>query len=148
MLDGLDPASLAAVVSAFTLRGRARSATAPFPSRTRRSHRRLEAIEELAEASAPRSVGAGLPVDAQGSTPASPRSPSNGRRGATSPGPPAAAGTAGEASRRRRSMSGGDFVRNMKQLVDLLRQIGRGRELDERRICPGPPPRRRCPRAT
>jgi ATP-dependent RNA helicase HelY len=111
LLDGLDAPTFAALLSVFTYEHRSPEAPpAPwFPSPTAR--RRWLAIERLARRLNDVEEEAGLPV--------------------TRPPDPtfaavAFAWAAGEAFAdvvEEEELSGGDFVRNMKQLIDLLRQL-------------------------
>jgi ATP-dependent RNA helicase HelY len=112
VLDGLDPAALAGLVSCFTYehRGPGVPAAPWFPSREVRA--RWSDLEELAEALRADEEAAGLP--------------------ATRPPDPgfavlAHAWAAGEPLGEvlgDEELSGGDFVRNVKTLIDLVRQIG------------------------
>jgi ATP-dependent RNA helicase HelY len=111
LLDDLDPASLAGLVSTFTYEHR--SSTPPpepwFPSRTL-AHR-FERIEQLATELNDDERRQRLPVT---------RRPDPGFL------PLAHAWAAGEQLDHvleDEELSGGDFVRNAKQLLDLLRQI-------------------------
>jgi len=111
LLDGLDAASLAALVSAFTYEHRSPEAppAAWFPSGTVR--RRYAEIEAVARSLNAQEELAGLdPTRAPDPTYVA----------------VAYAWAAGESFAAvvdAEELSGGDFVRNMKQLVDLLRQI-------------------------
>jgi ATP-dependent RNA helicase HelY len=113
LFDGLDPASVAALVSTFTFeaRGPGGNGTAPwFPSR--RVRERWQAIEQLAGELNRLEQEAGLPPT---------RAPDAGFVAL------AHAWASGEGLAEiiaDEEMSGGDFVRNTKQLIDLLRQIG------------------------
>ncbi len=111
VLDDLDAPSLAAVVSCFTYehRGRERAPEPRFPSSTvRERHRELERLADELNAD---EEAAGLP--------------------ATRPPDPGfvhlahawAAGDGLAAVLEDEELSGGDFVRNVKQLIDLLRGI-------------------------
>ena len=111
LLDGLEPASLAAVASVFTYeRRRPGPAPAPwFPSG--RARQRWRAIEELAKGLNDAEREAGLPETRP-------------------PDPGMVAGAYGWAAGedlhdvlREEELSGGDFVRNVRQLGDLLGQI-------------------------
>jgi ATP-dependent RNA helicase HelY len=112
LLDDLDPASLAGLVSCFTYEHRSPvPAPAPwYPSSAVRQ--RVTEIEKLA---------AGLNADEQ-----------RLRLPLTRPPQPAffalahawAAGESLDHVLDDEDLSGGDFVRNIKQLIDLLRQIG------------------------
>lgn len=111
LLDGLDPTELAGAVSAFTFEARAQIEGSPwFP--TPRVRRRWGEIDRLAAELNSAEDDAGLPLT---------RRPDPGFAGL------AAAWAAGEELAEvieDEEMSGGDFVRNVKQLVDLLRQLG------------------------
>jgi ATP-dependent RNA helicase HelY len=112
LLDDLDPASLAGLVSVFTYEHRSSEAPpAPwFPSPKVR--RRWEAIAQLATELRAAEDEAALPPTRM-------------------PDPTfvavAHAWAAGESFRdvlEDEELTGGDFVRNIKQLIDLLRQVG------------------------
>jgi ATP-dependent RNA helicase HelY len=112
VLDDLDAATLAGLVSCFTYEHR--SSTPPpepwFPDREIR--RRFEQIERLARELNADETRLGLPLT---------RPPDAGFFAV------AHAWVAGEELDEilaEGDISGGDFVRNMKQLLDLLRQIG------------------------
>ena len=114
LLDELDPATLAGLVSCFVYEHRSRSPAPPpwFPSR--RARERVAALESLASELNAAERGASLPE--------------------TRPPDPSffalahawAAGEALDEVLGDEDLSGGDFVRNVKQLIDLLRQIGDG----------------------
>ncbi len=121
LLDGLEPAAVAALVSVFTYepRGPGPAASAPFgppapareAGRTAELQRRWRAVEGLAARLASDEAAAGLP-------PTRPLDPGFSRV--------ARAWAAGDDLSRviaDEEISGGDFVRNVKQLIDLLRQI-------------------------
>ncbi|HWD23825.1 MAG TPA: DEAD/DEAH box helicase [Acidimicrobiales bacterium] len=119
LLDGLDVPSLAGVVSVFTFEARRRQGRPRFP--TPRLERRVRAIEELGAEIRSDERDHGLPKTrdldpgffplafawASGSDLQRILETPKGRR----------------AGPREVPISGGDFVRNVKQLVDLLRQI-------------------------
>jgi ATP-dependent RNA helicase HelY len=113
MLDDLDPASVAALVSCFTYEARGPAGTGPapwFPST--KAHERWTAIELLAGELNRAEQDAGLPLT---------RPPDAGFMAL------AYAWAAGQDLSHvieDAEMSGGDFVRNIKQLIDLLRQLG------------------------
>jgi ATP-dependent RNA helicase HelY len=112
LLDGLDAPSLAAVVSMFTYEQRGPGpAPAPwFPSGVVRD--RFRALERLSAELTADEEAAGLPRT---------RPPDAGFAAV------AHAWAAGEPLHEvleDEELSGGDFVRNIKQLLDLLRQIG------------------------
>ncbi len=139
-LDDLDPAELAAVVSAFCYEGRRRREGAAEPP-TGLVAERIEAVSRLSRALSATEASRAL-------TPT--RGPDDGvaaatfewargrdlravllrRRGAGAPNAlPRARGRRRPPPRPRQgrsavtAMTGGDFVRNMKQVVDLLRQL-------------------------
>ncbi len=112
LLDGLDPPGVAALVSVFTYEARGpRSATSPrFPNVDLR--RRWEAVEAVAGRLTADEDALGLPPT---------RALDAGFAGT------AHAWASGSGLHRvvaEGEISGGDFVRNVKQLVDLLRQVG------------------------
>lgn len=112
LLDGLDPASMAGLVSCFTYEHRSPNpAPAPwFPSG--RLRERYAGIERLASELNDAEQRAGLPLT---------RPPDPGFFAL------AHAWAAGERLDDvldDEELSGGDFVRNAKQLIDLLRQVG------------------------
>ena len=112
LFDGLDPASLAGLASCFTYEHRSPVPPEPawFPSPEVAG--RVDRLAELAAELAADEERLGLPTT---------RAPD-----------PAffalahawAAGTALQEVLEDEDLSGGDFVRNVKQLVDLLRQLG------------------------
>ena len=112
LLDGLSPAELAGVVSSLTYesRGPGEAAAAGFPNATVRD--RWTAIEDLSAELNGAEEEAGLPLT---------RRPDPGfitlAHGW-------AAGADLEGLISEAELSGGDFVRNVKQLIDLLRQLG------------------------
>ena len=110
--DGLDAASLAALASVFTFEQRgAGPAPAPsFPSRTLRQ--RWLAIEGLCAELNGAEEEAGLPLTRQPDP------------GFMTMAHLWAKGDDLDSVLTDEDMSGGDFVRNAKQLIDLLRQIG------------------------
>jgi ATP-dependent RNA helicase HelY len=111
LLDGLSPEETAGAVSLFTFENRSQTPPAPwFP--TPRLRRRWNQISELAAELNAAEDDAGLPLT---------RPPDPGFVGlafAWASGEELAEVIADE------EMSGGDFVRNVKQLIDLLRQVG------------------------
>jgi ATP-dependent RNA helicase HelY len=111
LLDGLEPAELAGAVSSFTFEARGQAeGSAWFP--TPRVRRRWVEIDRLAAELNVAEDEAGLPLT---------RRPDPGFVGL------AAAWASGEELAEvieDEEISGGDFVRNVKQLVDLLRQLG------------------------
>jgi ATP-dependent RNA helicase HelY len=111
-LDGLGEAEMAGLVSVFTFeaRGQGEASTPTFPTPMLR--RRWSDIHQLARELNSAEDEAGLPLS---------RPPDPGFMGS------AFAWAAGEELAEviaDEEMSGGDFVRNVKQLIDLLRQIG------------------------
>jgi ATP-dependent RNA helicase HelY len=111
LLDGLDAAAVAGLVSCFTYepRGPGAEPAAWFPSSVVRE--RWVAMDRLAEELASAEEEAGLPV----SRPPQP--------GFLSLAWAWAAGQDLDDVMAEEEMSGGDFVRNVKQLIDLLRQV-------------------------
>jgi ATP-dependent RNA helicase HelY len=112
LLDGLDPAALAGLVSCFTYEHRGPGVPAPpwFPSRQVRA--RWAEIERLADDLRVDEEAAGLPAT---------RPPDPGFVAL------AHAWAAGEPLGEvlgDEDLSGGDFVRNVKTLIDLARQVG------------------------
>ena len=112
LLDGLEPAELAAVVSCLTYEHRGPGTPPPpwFP--TRRVRARWADLERLAGELADDEEAAGLPPT---------RRPDPGFAAlayAWAAGEPLA-GVLDE-----EELSGGDFVRNVKTLIDLVRQVG------------------------
>ncbi len=111
LLDGLGPAELAAAASVFTYE--ARSPADPTPRwPTARLRQRVARVERLAAKLNAAEEDAGLPLT---------RGPDGGFVAVAhewAAGGDLAAVLEGE------ELSGGDFVRNVKQLIDLLRQLG------------------------
>ena len=112
LLDGLDPAALAGLVSCFTYEHRGPGTPAPpwFPSRQVRA--RWGELERLAGELRADEEAAGLPLT---------RPPDPGFVAL------AHAWAAGEPLGEvldDEDLSGGDFVRNVKTLIDLVRQVG------------------------
>ncbi|MBN2623247.1 MAG: DEAD/DEAH box helicase [Acidimicrobiales bacterium] len=112
LLDGLDPAALAGLMSCFTYEHRGPGTPAPpwFPSRQVRS--RWAELERLADELRADEDAAGLPPT---------RAPDPGFVAL------AHAWAAGEMLGEvlgDEDLSGGDFVRNVKTLIDLVRQVG------------------------
>jgi len=113
LFDGLDAASVAALASTFTYEARGPGGAAPapvFPSR--RVRERWQAIEKLAEELNRAEREAGLTL----TRPPDPGFVAFAHAWASGEG-------LGEIIADE-DISGGDFVRNVKQLIDLLRQIG------------------------
>ena len=112
LLDGLSPASVAGLVSVFTFehRGPSPTPTPWFPSAKVRQ--RWLAIERLAAELNEAEKEAGLPIT---------RPPDPGFVALAHGW---AAGEDLDEVMAGEEMSGGDFVRNVKQLIDLLRQVG------------------------
>ncbi len=111
LLDDLDVASLAALASCFTFehRGRDRPPAPQFPSSTVRD--RFRELERLSDDLTADEEAAGLPVT---------RRPDPGFVHLAHAW---AAGGGLAAVLEDQDLSGGDFVRNVKQLIDLLRGI-------------------------
>jgi ATP-dependent RNA helicase HelY len=112
LLDGLDPAELAAVVSCFTYEHRGPGTPPPpwFPSRRVRA--RWGDLERLAADLTADEEAAGLP-------PLRPPDPGFAALAhAWAAGEPLAGVLDDE------ELSGGDFVRNIRTLIDLVRQVG------------------------
>ncbi|HET6916416.1 MAG TPA: DEAD/DEAH box helicase [Acidimicrobiales bacterium] len=110
LLDGLEPAELAGLVSVFTFESRGQVETPWFPNP--RVRRRWGEIDQLAGELNAAEDDAGLPLT---------RRPEPGFIGL------ATAWASGEDLAEvieDEEISGGDFVRNVKQLIDLLRQLG------------------------
>lgn len=112
LLDGLDPATLAGVVSAFTYEHRSpKAAPNPwFPPGPMRE--RVTQIEAVAHSLNRAEMAAKLPVT---------RPPDAGFCAIAHAW---ASGNYLQDVLAEEMLSGGDFVRNIKQLIDLLRQIG------------------------
>jgi ATP-dependent RNA helicase HelY len=112
LLDGLDPASLAGLVSCFTYEHRGPTPPPPpwFPSRLVRS--RWGDLERLADELRADEDAAGLP----GTRPPDPGFLALAHAWAA--GEPLGEVLGDE------ELSGGDFVRNIKTLIDLVRQVG------------------------
>ena len=134
LLDGLDAAALSAIVSLFTYE--ARRQRGPGGLSTPRLAKRAAAIEELAAGLRSDERRLGLPrtrtLDSGFASLAEQwcRGADLGRLLSGSRGGQRSGGERGGGQRGGRGrtfepvMSGGDFVRNMKQLIDLLRQLG------------------------
>jgi ATP-dependent RNA helicase HelY len=112
LLDGLDPPALAAVASCFTYEHRSKvPPPAPwYPSKALR--RRVEELLDRAEELRAVEVAAGLP----GTRPPDPTFLPLAHAWAS--------GQELDVVLDDEQMSGGDFVRNVRQLIDLLRQLG------------------------
>ncbi|HTW99655.1 MAG TPA: DEAD/DEAH box helicase, partial [Acidimicrobiales bacterium] len=122
LLDGLDAAGLAALVSVLAYEPRRESPVPDLP--TAKLGRRALGLVELAAELRADERSAGLPLtrelDAGFATLAYEWAKGRELRQLLTPASPG-----GRRSRDAEPvMTGGDFVRNMKQLVDLLRQIG------------------------
>ncbi len=132
LLDGLEPAALSACVSAFSYESRRERDGLPAPPAGIVGERLL-AIEELSDSLGAAEKARGLRLT-RGLDPgfaAIARDWARGRelrRVLTAP----AANRRGRAVARR-LMTGGDFVRNTKQLIDLLRQLAVVSPLEETR---------------
>jgi ATP-dependent RNA helicase HelY len=112
LLDGLDPPALAAVASCFTYEHRSKvPAPAPwYPTKGLR--RAVEAVLERAE----ELRGVELAVGLSGTRPPDPTFLPLAHAWAS--------GQELDVVLDDEQMSGGDFVRNIRQLIDLLRQLG------------------------
>ncbi len=135
LLDGLEPAAMAAVVSSFCFEARREreGALEPPPGTV---GERLEAIAELSEELSEEERSRQLPVtrgiDAGFAVLA--RDWARGRELGRVLTPERPRGGRGRERRpARRLMTGGDFVRNMKQVIDLLRQISSVAAVDDTR---------------
>ncbi len=129
LFDDLDPPSLAALVSCLTYEHRSRVPPPPpwFPSPTVRS--RFEALERVARDLQAAERRAQLPET---------------RRPDPTFVPLAQAWASGASSREvldDEDLSGGDFVRNIRQLIDLLRQVAETAPAPGTRPAPARPPR-------
>ena len=131
VLDDLDVPSLAALVSCFTFehRGRERPPEPRFPSSTVRE--RFQRLLRLADELTADEEDAGLPTT---------RPPDAGFVHLAHAW---ASGDGLATVLEDEELSGGDFVRNVKQLIDLLRGIGDAAPVAGHRR-PGPPGRRRA----
>ena len=116
VLDGLDPAEIAALVSCFTYERRGPDGDEPPPPPARwptaRCASRWRTIETVARQLSNNEHDAGLPET---------RPPDPGLRAATST--TWASGDELADVLDDDEITGGDFVRNVKQVIDLLRQI-------------------------
>lgn len=112
LLDGLDPPAVAALVSTFTYEFRGQGTAPPAEFATADMRQRWEHIEQRAKDLNALEVRTGLPET---------RFPDGGFA-------PLAHGWAAgrdlEAVIAGEDMAVGDFVRNIKQLIDLVRQLG------------------------
>ena len=111
LFDGLDPPGVAALASCFTFEARGQEAPAPWLP-TRQLKDRWTSVEELARELVQAEDEAGLPHT---------RLPDAGFSAYAHDW---AAGRDLERLLGDQELSGGDFVRNVKQLIDLLRQLG------------------------
>jgi ATP-dependent RNA helicase HelY len=115
LLDGLDPPSLAALVSVYTYERRGPEGDEPMPPRRWPGddlRRRFRGIERIARDLANTEHDAGLPLT---------RPPDPGLVTGIHEW---ASGAELGAVLAAEEMTGGDFVRNVKQVVDLLQQMG------------------------
>jgi ATP-dependent RNA helicase HelY len=112
LFDGLGPTDLAGLVSVFTFEARKAGADADPWLPTAELRRRWGRIERLCDALNATEEEAGLPLT---------RHPDPGFVGVARAW---AGGAELGAVIGEDEMSGGDFVRNIKQLIDLLRQVG------------------------
>ncbi|HEV8116436.1 MAG TPA: hypothetical protein VGP53_09375, partial [Acidimicrobiales bacterium] len=111
LFDGLDPPSAAALASCFTFEARGQDQPTPWlPSRLLKE--RWDQVQGIARELVQAEDEAGLPHT---------RLPDAGFSGYAHQW---AAGRDLERLLEDRELSGGDFVRNVKQLIDLLRQLG------------------------
>ncbi len=112
LFDGVGPAGVAGLASVFTFEARGPGAVRPpsFPSSE--LHRRWSSVESLHQELTATEAEVGVPPT---------RGPDPGFMAAA-----VAWASGGDLEKviAERSMSGGDFVRNVKQLIDLLRQVG------------------------
>ena len=136
-LDDIDPATMAAVVSCFTFQRRGPDSNEPMPPRrwpNQEVARRSRALDARLARPAPRRAR-GPPA----------RDPP--ARSRVSP-PRSTPGSKGDDLAdvlEDEEMTGGDFVRNVKQTIDLLRQIADvAPDRDAPRRRPAPPPTRAC----
>jgi len=112
LLDGLAPADLAAVASAFTYEHRSKTPPPPPWYPTKALRQRVEAVLDRAEELRGVELAAGLP----GTRPPDPTFLPLAHAWAS--------GRELDVVLDDEEMSGGDFVRNVRQLIDLLRQLG------------------------
>ena len=121
ILDGLDPPGLAALVSSFTYEARNTHSLGHLPSA--RLARRFGRLEELADDLRSEERSRGLPparaIDAGFSNLAYEWARGTDLRKVLAP----AAGRRVVGREPATLLSGGDFVRNIKELVDLLAQL-------------------------
>ena len=124
LLKGLDPAGLAAVASSFCYEARREreGALEPPPGAVAATIEAIAALsEDLAESERARGLPVTRGVDAGFSLLARDWARGRDLRRVLQP------GSSASANRRdryaRQVMTGGDFVRNMKQVIDLLRQL-------------------------
>ncbi len=122
LLDGLDAPQMAALVSCFTYEARRNVTGAGLPNA--KVARRFSELELLAADLRADEASAGLPVTRQldSGFAAIAHGWARGRDLGGVLAPDGRPGRRGP--ERETSLSGGDFVRNIKQLVDLLGQIG------------------------
>lgn len=112
LFDGLDAPAVAGLASVFTYEHR-RSGPPPAPRfASAELRRRWQGVEDLAKELTGAEKEAGLPLT---------RAPDPGFMALASAW---ASGGSLEDVMADEDMSGGDFVRNVKQLIDLLRQLG------------------------
>ncbi|MGO9197809.1 MAG: DEAD/DEAH box helicase [Acidimicrobiales bacterium] len=132
LLDGLEPAALAAAVSAFCFEARRERDGALDPPQGLVSERLLAVAalsEDLTEDERSRSLPLTRGIDAGFAALA--RDWARGRDLRRVLAPPNQRGS--ERRTLRPVMTGGDFVRNMKQVIDLLRQVATVAPLPETR---------------
>ena len=118
LLDGLDAPALAAVVSCFTYERRGPDGEQPLPPRRWPTKAVAQAARatierDRARPATPNEDDAGLPETRPPDPGFTPYDRTSGRRATT------LADVLDDDE-----MTGGDFVRNVKQCIDLLRQIG------------------------
>jgi len=111
LFDDLDPPAAAALASCFTFEARGQESPAPWLP-TQQLKDRWSAVQELARDLVQAEDDAGLPHT---------RLP---EAGFSAYAHDWAAGRDLERLLEDQELSGGDFVRNVKQLIDLLRQLG------------------------
>jgi superfamily II RNA helicase len=126
LLNGLEPAALAAVVSSFCFEARReREGTLLAPPGIIATT--IDSIAELSEDLGESERALALPVTGgvDGGFAALARDWARGRdlRRVLEPGSSPAGGAGRRGRPSRQLMTGGDFVRNMKQVIDLLRQL-------------------------
>ncbi|MGA2530385.1 MAG: DEAD/DEAH box helicase [Acidimicrobiales bacterium] len=128
-LDDLDAPNLAGLVSGFCYEAR-REREAPLPLPNAKLARRFEAIEDISKALSAQEESLHLPVtrgvDAGFASLIYDWAKGRELRQVLQP----SVGTGRRGRRAAPLMSGGDFVRNVKQVIDLLRQVAQVAESD------------------